>query len=86
MGNHPYEDSAIKIYPHLLKGIASKGLDYDIIVMIVLSVLHNSSKITSSTYMWVLPLETINCGYLLAPFLGCMPPFLPNKCILYKST
>jgi hypothetical protein len=49
MGNHPYEDSAIKIYPHLLKGIAFKGLDYDIIVMIVLSVLHNSSKITLST-------------------------------------
>jgi len=49
MGSHPYEDSAIKIYSHLLKGIASKGLDYDIIVMTVLSVLHNSNKITLST-------------------------------------
>jgi hypothetical protein len=37
MGSPPYEDGAIKIYPHLLKGITSKDLDYDIIVMIVLS-------------------------------------------------
>ncbi len=88
MGNHPHEGSAINIYPHLLKGIASKGLDYDIIGMIVLSVLHDSNKITLSwsTHMWVLPLETINFGYWLSPFLGCMPSFSPNKCILHKST
>jgi hypothetical protein len=52
-------------------------LDYDIIVMIVLSILHNSNKITLNTKMWVLPLETINCGYLLAPFLDVCFHFCP---------
>jgi hypothetical protein len=36
--------------------------------------------------MWVFPLEIVNCRYLLTQFLMDMPPFLPNKCILYKST
>jgi hypothetical protein len=34
MGSHPYEGISIRIYTNLLKGIASKGLNYEIIVMI----------------------------------------------------
>jgi hypothetical protein len=36
--------------------------------------------------MWVIPLEIVNCRYLLTQFLTNMPPFLSNRCILYKST
>jgi hypothetical protein len=63
MGSYPYEGIAIRIYPHLLKGIASKGLDYEIIVMIILLILHNSNKIRWVSlvidYLWV------KCGYCL---------------------
>jgi predicted permease len=56
MGSYPYEGIAIKLYPNLLENIASKGLNYEIMIMIILLVLHNSNKIrlSCSTQMWVL--------------------------------
>jgi hypothetical protein len=60
MGSHPYEGIPIKIDLHLLKGIASKGLNYEIIVMIILLIFHNSNKITLS--------YSTQCGYYMGKF------------------